>query len=141
MAETTVENQVCDNCGVEIRKNALFCYHCGATVAEIEKTPESIPQSGFEENENDTEREFFEPTEESAEEKKKLKIKSVNNGNEKVKLKSAASLRNKARRIDPKRVEIIWEEHENAPNVWFIGIAVLLAVFTIVIYFIAMSLK
>jgi hypothetical protein len=33
MAETLVENQVCNHCGADIRPAALFCYHCGSSVA------------------------------------------------------------------------------------------------------------
>jgi uncharacterized Zn finger protein (UPF0148 family) len=154
MAETLVENQICKDCGAVVRSQALFCYNCGGAVAE-EKSVNNSKQKGKssrkyiveeknrqsnlvkdlnnfpEEIEDDEQNEELSSTEGTSKTKE----------NKKVKLKSAAALRNKTRRLEPKKVEIIWEEHENAPNLWFLMVAGLLVVFTIVIYFIAMSLK
>lgn len=153
MAETLVENQVCNTCGVEIRPNAQFCYHCGAAVEEdlsaenpnltTKLSPESVQKPDLSEVEEENNL-VEEPEEKKGNRRKraaKIKVKSVNNGNEETKLKTAASLRNKTKRLEPKKVEIIWEEHENAPNLWFIGVAVLLLLFTLVIYFIAQALR
>ncbi len=143
MAETLVENQVCNTCGVEIRPQALFCYNCGAEVAEEESS------------ENTENPEILQKTEVLEEKKidsrkarkgritavvnEKTDDKTAQNGN--IKLKSAANLRNKARKLEPKRVEIIWEEHQDAPNLWFLGVAILLIIFAIVIFYLAMYLK
>lgn len=133
MAETIVKNQVCDACGADIRSEALFCYNCGESVVQKaqsndhKQTDEMVRETIIEEKESKV--------------LTATKEKNNTNGKKEIKLKSAAALRNKARRVKPKKVEIIWEEHENAPNVWFIAVAVLLLIFTIIIYYIAMILK
>ena len=140
MAETLIENQVCSTCGTAVRPNAQFCYNCGAAVAE-DAPPEQHEQKNkparktkLKENNGKTVADLLnQPQEIEAGAKPKADAD--------VKLKSAASLRNKARRLEPKKVEIIWEEHENAPNLWFIAVAVLLVIFSVIIYFIAMNLK
>ena len=55
-------------------------------------------------------------------------------------LRSAASLRKRGN-IKTKEVKITWEEYENAPNALFIAIALLLTLFAVGIYFVAMYLK
>ena len=61
---------------------------------------------------------------------------------EEAKLKSAASLRRKAKTFQKKKVEeIAWTGHENAPNGWFILVAVVLTLFAVAVFWAAMSLK
>lgn len=150
MAETLIENQVCTTCGTDVRPNALFCYNCGAAVAE------EVPSNNHQQKEKSSrktkvkvknnkpkiENDLINQPEEIEKENVLLaETKPETEGKDDVKLKSAAALRNKARRLEPKKIEIIWEEHDNAPNLWFIGVAILLVIFTIIIYFIAMWLK
>jgi hypothetical protein len=59
----------------------------------------------------------------------------------KLKLKSAASLRRKSKSFQNKKVEIVWEEHENAPNIWFIAVTVVLTIVAGVILYLAVRLK
>lgn len=144
MAETLIENQVCSTCGTDVRPAALFCYNCGAAVAEeipsnnYKKKGKSSRKTTVKESISKIENDLINQPEEVEKENVSL---AETKGKDNIKLKSAAALRNKARRLEPKKVEIIWEEHDNAPNLWFIGVAVLLVIFTIIIYFIAMSLK
>ena len=58
-----------------------------------------------------------------------------------AKLKSAAAMRRKSATFQKKQVEVVWEEHENAPNGWFISVALILTLFAVVIFFLAMYLK
>jgi hypothetical protein len=58
-----------------------------------------------------------------------------------AKLKSAANMRRKAKTFQPKKVEISWEEHQNAPNIWFLIVAVILILFVVGIFYLAMYLK
>ena len=48
---------------------------------------------------------------------------------EQTKLKTAASLRQKPRAQEIKKVEVVWEASENAPNLWFIIVSVILVLF------------
>ena len=54
MAKKKVENQVCAKCGAEVRKSALFCYHCGgAVVPEVAVSAasgDSVSSGWFREN-------------------------------------------------------------------------------------------
>lgn len=141
MSETTVENQLCEACGTEVRAGALFCYHCGGPVSSeiVDKGKNNhlgeISVDG--ENDGDLSLEF----EDGENKKSKKSVLLKEKGKSDIKLKSAASIRNRARRIEPQKIEIIWEEHENAPNLWFILVAVLLVVFAALIFFLALYLK
>ncbi len=154
MAEMLVENQVCDACGADVRKGALFCYNCGGEVASeivVAKNDkiETIDNTRFQENiskENGTE---YKPS--KVKTKQEVRDISVEEPlakpiektslNEEAKLKSAATMRRKSKIIQPKKVEIIWEEHENTSNVWFVLVAVFLTVFAAVILFLAIRMK
>lgn len=162
MAETLVKEKVCDTCGADIRPNSVFCYNCGSSVAPqvplgANKT-QKLSDGWFkgdlvEEKNNETVSEkvetkivetedevrsdeiaetgfIEETTQEDKTEKRDLS-----------KMDSAANLRRRGKSLQKKRVEIVWEEHDNAPNGWFIFIALLLAVLAIGIWFIAKSLE
>jgi hypothetical protein len=130
MAETTVENRVCQNCGADVRPNSLFCYYCGGSLA---------PKAVVEAKNGD----------QPAKRTNALIIKNTTDQPilkrvlpaEEPKLKSAAAMRRKSRRVQPKRIEIIWEEHENAPNGWFVFAAIFLTLFAAGILFLAIYLK
>ena len=146
MAEARVENRICQSCGADVRPSALFCYHCGGSVEpEIVVALKDRKDFGGER--------FGEITDEQKNGGKSEQIKlvvveeptakpiSASNPNEEPKLKSAAAMRRKSKSFQPKRVEIIWEEHENAPNGWFIAAAVFLTLFALGILYLAMRLK
>ena len=146
MAKTSVEKRVCSACGSDVRANALFCYHCGGSVApEIVvalKDKEAASAAWFRENIGE-EKNGGDP----AQDAQPIVAESVDKPipkpafTEEPKLKSAASMRRKPKNIQPKKIEIIWEEHENAPNVWFILVAIVLTLFAAGVLFLAMYLK
>jgi hypothetical protein len=76
---------------------------------------------------------LFEKTESQPLEKSSVK--------ENAKLKSAANLRRKAKSFQRKTVEVVWEEPENAPNKWFPIVAIVLILFVVAIFYLAMYLK
>ncbi len=153
MAETLVENKVCNACGADIRKDALFCYNCGGSVASDVATSkddgtddgnlilqrENIIENGKNVNQtklkNKLENESVLVGEIAEKQLSKPDIQPES------KLKSAAALRKKPKDIQKKKTEIIWEEHENAPNIWFISVAVVLMIFVAVILYLALYLK
>lgn len=142
MAETAVKNQICQHCGAEVRPNTQFCYNCGGSLAtEIENVP--IAQNIVESNNGNESK----PT-------SKLKLEDAlvapipkpevveeSKIEEETKLKSAATMRRKSKVFQPKRVEVIWEEYENAPDLWFVLAAVLLTLLAIGIFYMALYLK
>lgn len=117
MAEITIENKICKNCGADVRPNTQFCYNCGSAVA-----PE-IHQS---ENGNS----YATVKEKLLEEEKKAAL-AQNPSPPPEKLKSAASLRKAHKSVEKKRVEVVWEETEGASNLWFIIVAAVLTVFAV----------
>lgn len=136
MAETSVKNEVCRHCGTEVRLNSQFCYNCGGALA-----PETL-------NLKDSERIVESSNGDLAKPTTKLKLAEPSaaplaepNAGEEVKLKSAASMRRQAKIVKPKQIEVIWEEHENAPNGWFILTAVLLTLFAVAVFYLAIYLK
>lgn len=56
-------------------------------------------------------------------------------------LPTAASLRVKAGKFRPREIEVRWEEHENAPNLWFLTAAILLILCAGVLFYLAMYLR
>lgn len=150
MAETLVENQVCSACGADVREGTLFCYNCGGQVASGEKVSEKIEDeitsdNGFQgkllkENGTAFRRNKIETTPEIG---KVFADKPVANSSlrKETELPTAATMRGKAKNVQPKRIEIIWEERESAPNVWFILVTIALTVFAAVILFLAMRMK
>jgi len=144
MADTIVENRVCSGCGADVRPHALFCYSCGGSLA-----PEIIPAKDknptrdalFRENINEEKNGNSAPIEKTAVGKTTDKPIPKPNLPEEPKLKSAAAMRRRSKNPQPKRVEIIWEEYENTPNVWFILAAILLALFAFGALYLALQYK
>jgi hypothetical protein len=178
MAETLVEQKVCAKCGAEVRKGALFCYHCGTSVeAEVAVSAangDSASNVWFRENiaaeepkattkldvaekidkpiakpsdeaidkpiEKPTENLFDAPIEKPTE--APIEKKSDEKPKEEQKLKSAAAMRRKAKIVQKKRIEEVeWEEHENAPNLWFMLVALVLIAIAAGLFFVAVYVK
>ena len=146
MAETLVENQVCNHCGADVRPTALFCYNCGSSVA---------PETGIalKDKESVGEARLRRIIAEGKNGDKNVQIKRIiaeeavdksitqSSVQTETNLKSAAAMRRKSKTIQPKRIEVFWEEHENAPNGWFILAAILLTLTAAGILYLAMYLK
>jgi hypothetical protein len=150
MAETLVENRTCSACGVDVRTGALFCYNCGGSVApELPVAENHLPDGDFRESvtEEISGEEILEPIKDIPSAKtvfaetadKPIEKTGIQ---EEAKLKSAASLRRKAKTFQKRKIEeIAWTGHENAPNAWFILVALVLTIFAVVIFWLAMRLK
>jgi hypothetical protein len=142
MASESIENRECSNCGEMVRPRALFCYKCGENVAEESsvkvrrKTNSEVSDVWFKDSI-------------VSEEKKSKKLKTKNTGrikkesvteqfvSEKIelkvdepveafeekasesKLKSAATMRNKAKTLQKQKVEMVWDNPENPSSIWF----------------------
>jgi hypothetical protein len=164
MAETLVENRICSACGAEVRRGALFCYNCGGAVApempataektEINQPPtidvfrdalveeKLVAEKPVTENPEPSEQVLAERAE-TAEAAAPLDA-PVDKPDvvEEAKLKSAASLRRKPKTVQKRKVEeVVWTGHENAPNAWFIFVAVVLTLLALGIFWLAMYLK
>jgi hypothetical protein len=169
MAKILVEKKICDACGAEVRPGSLFCYNCGGAVAA--EVPEPVSnnndknakfQTAAAENndlkttqlkretvENIESRPIDEPAgnpigKPAAEELfEKVEAKPIEKPTiqEDAKLKSAANLRRRGKSFQRKTVEIVWEEPENAPNKWFPIVAIVLILFVVGIFYLAMYLK
>ncbi len=134
MAETSVKNETCQHCGADVRLNSQFCYNCGGSVT-AETGFKDLPH--VESNNGDASKqtsklELAEPSESP--------ILEPTIQEEPV-LKSAATMRRKSKVIEPKKVEVIWEEHENASGGWFILAALVLTLFAVGVFYLASYLK
>lgn len=152
MAETFVENEVCRACQADIRLNALFCYHCGASVTP--KT-ESVGNNGISKNADlfidiisggEKVKNKNPPVEDVQaaqiiKEKTSQQVFANETSQNKTKLKSAASLRRKSKIIQPKKVEISWEASETAPNTRFIIVALAITLFAVGVLYLALQLR
>lgn len=145
MAETSVKNSTCRHCGADVRPDTQFCYNCGGAIA---LAAEAVPQRETAVNTPLRENIVENVNGDSSKKTNKLDIADVMGKPiekpeviEETELKSAASMRRKSKIIQPKKVEVIWEEHENAPNVWFILVAVILTIFAAVVLYLATVLK
>lgn len=114
MAEKTVEKQICQKCGAEVRPNTLFCYNCGGSVTDPSKTLPTVKDKLLEEELS-------------------AAIKADKNSavSKETKLTSAASLRERRENPSKKMVEVVWEEPDSAPNPWFLAVAFLLTLFAV----------
>lgn len=144
MAETTVQQEVCKACGVDIRPNSLFCYNCGGSV--------SVETNGNTEISDVWLRESIAEESGNAEEKESETVKpnvvlkeseseKAAAMHEEGSLKSAAAMRRKAKSFQQKQVEIIWEEAETSSNFKLVLAAILLLVFAGAVVGIAFYLK
>lgn len=153
MAETLVENKICKACGAEVRVGALFCYSCGKSVQTASsadlKEKKNVSNAWFredltktEENGNQTARKEQAKSPEIIETPiaKPSDIEAAAAA-EDGKLKSAAAMRRKSKIYQPKKIEILWEEHDNPPNGWFIAAAIALTLLAAGILYLAMYLK
>ncbi len=155
MTESAVENPVCSACGAPVRPQALFCYNCGSAVAaapapQIEKTEppegdeisggngaETQPLTAAAADENFT-APIGKPTGTLVEDKPEKgssshpAVAATAQPQAETKLKSAAALR-RSGRVPPQKkvVEVVWEEPENAPNIWFLVVAFVLVLFAV----------
>jgi uncharacterized Zn finger protein (UPF0148 family) len=152
MAETLVENRTCSACGVDVRTGALFCYNCGGSVAPeipVSENQEPVTVAMFRENTDGeiSKDENLEQIEDAATaetvvaETVDVPVKKTDIYEE-GKLKSAASLRRKAKTFQKRKIEeIAWTGHENAPNAWFILVALILTLFAVAVFWLAIRLR
>jgi hypothetical protein len=168
MAETLVENNICEACGADVRPGSQFCYNCGGAVTEElpktakknkkNKVSDSWRQESMVEN-NDlkttrlddkaVEDVAVKPIEKPIEKTydSRLETKFADKPPEKLgiseeaKLRSAANMRRKSKTFQKKTVEIVWEEPESAPNKWFPIVAFILILLVVGIFYLAIYLK
>ena len=142
MAATIIEEQNCRACGVDIREGALFCYNCGGSIKyddPASSNDEPVSDAWFSEDiaeENTGEDNSVAETVET-----KNAVRKKRRLNETARLRSAAALRRKSSFQKKKIEEVVWEEHENPSNGWFIAVAVVLTILTAAIFLLAIYLK
>lgn len=155
MAEVLVKNQICENCGADVRLNAAFCYNCGTQVVPDEMLEEQndgqVSNAWFKESITEPKLEPIpKPKSKPIKEQKvvdksgleltpivsetapvETKPKSAETEAEPEKtetksLKTASSLRQKPKLPPKRKVEVTWEEPQSAPNIWFLIVAFIL---------------
>jgi uncharacterized Zn finger protein (UPF0148 family) len=135
MAETTLENAICESCGVDVRDGTQFCYNCGTPVTEVEPIPrpESAESVDAPIEANGTAPVTDRRDEASAElDELSEKVKD-DDADEADKLAAAAAERKKARVRPRKKRSITWQPVEDGPGLVFIAGTLLIVVLTAVV--------
>lgn len=131
MSDVVVEERTCGTCGAAVRPDTQFCYNCGGSLSldtsgqpdgQSDKAVEDVvqpiqmpmePLDGYAEGLVSTNGETATPATVAGE----------------PKLRSAASLRRRAKASERKPVEIVWEPAENGANARFIAATVIFLIF------------
>lgn len=144
MAETTVQQEVCKACGVDVRPNSLFCYNCGKSVSVEKNGNDDISDVWLRENIAEDKKETAEKEPEIVKPNIVLKESESEKAaakHEEGKLKSASAMRQKAKSYQQKQVEIVWEDAESISNTKLVLAAISLLLFAGALVGIAFYLK
>ena len=153
MAEILVENQICKNCGADVRPQSLFCYNCGGAVSDkalkVETKNGNGKISDVRERETIVENASAKTQIIKSENENSMPVVSEQNKtndktpniHEEAKLKSAAAMRRKAKTIQKKEIEVVWEEPESISSVWLILITLAITIFAAAVIIVAKYLK
>lgn len=160
MTEAAVENNLCAECGADIRDEALFCYNCGSAVVAEDQADGGISDAWFSEaivKNEDSETDSIESAKEEIVETDDIdepgaseesgkdfepKAKPKTKIRRKPKMRSAATLRkNSPKPLPLRKVEVVWEENENSPNLWFIIASVVIVVIVGVLFYLSRVLR
>ncbi len=125
MPEATIEKAVCEKCGADVRENTVFCYNCGSPLTEAGTS--AVPDSnGVGPEANAETRAALDDLAE------KMSNTESADGN---KLAKAAAERKKARVIQRRSREFVWEPTGDSSGQFIILFAILIAVIVAVIVF------
>ena len=147
MAETVVENLICEACGSEIRDASAFCFNCGESILDesdefIESDPsesdaanarldEKMSEAWKDDDSVVTAEDSIGETEDDGE-------NSV--AERRTKLRTAASLRKRAKALKRRPVRVVWEEPAQ-PSRLFMVVSIGLTLFAAAMLFLALYLK
>ena len=119
MAVPKREKEVCVNCGADVRPDTQYCYSCGRSVTKIENAKEVPVRTEPIQNESLAELEKALAASRTAEVTKERSM-------------SASVERKRARSVNRKPLEIVWEPA--GPNiVYFIAVALLFILAVIIV--------
>lgn len=130
MSKPTVINAICENCGVDVRENTTFCYHCGVPVVEVDESV--LPLNGADKLSESDNREVLDDLAD------RLRNEELEADDQ---LAAAAAKRKRARISPRKPKEFVWEPVEETENRLPLLIAVMIAVATLGIVFVTVLWK
>ena len=141
MAETTIEQATCENCGADVRDNTAFCYKCGSRVVaepETEPTPEE-PQHITGETNGSAEPEVSDETRSALDDlAEKLRGDDAENADL---LAQASAERKKKRSSLRKKREMVWQAVDDGSNLIFILATLFIVLVTAAIVFLLVVWK
>ena len=147
MAESVVENLVCEACGSDLRDASAFCFNCGESI--LDESDEFIESDS---SESDTanarlDEEMSEAWkgDDSVVAAEDSIAKTENDGENSVaerqiKLRTAASLRKRAKVLNRRPVRVVWEEPAR-PSRLFMVVSIGLTLFAATMLLLALYLK
>lgn len=127
MPEAILEKETCENCGVEVRENTLFCYNCGSRVAD-----DATVSNGSGSN---VDAETQAALDDLA---ARFKIDETADDD---KLAKAAAERRKARVSQRKPKEFVWEPVDESSSRFVMLLAILITVIAAVVVFLTVVWK
>lgn len=147
MVEKTLETEVCRACGTGVRQNALFCYHCGTSVARdaeddarrgnlIEESNGNNRAAKIVAEDLTTENPVVKSSVETLAplaESEQTPENEPRRAAAPIKLQTAADVRRKIKPESKSADEIIWEKPASAPNVWFLASAIVTVIFVVLV--------
>ena len=129
MAEAILEQEVCLNCGAEVRPDTQFCYNCGKAVSPLPAVHGDATAKVAEVDEKDSS---------LADLEKALAASRIAANDPKSKIEAAAAERKRARIGQRKPLEVVWDRPETGLNwVYFLSVAV---IFVLVLITVAVTI-
>ena len=125
MPEATIEKAVCEKCGADVRENTVFCYNCGSPLAEGQTSPDPESNGSVPSADAETKAALDDLAE-------KMSITESADGD---KLAKAAAERKKARVIQRRSREFVWEPIGDTSGRLIVLVAILIAMIVAVIVF------
>ena len=114
MAEAILEQEVCLNCGAEVRPDTQFCYNCGKSVSQL-PTPQAVKVANVAEKDSSL-----------ADLEKALAASRIAENDPKSKIEAASAERRRARIGQRKPLELVWDRQETRLNwAYFLSVAVI----------------
>lgn len=133
MEKVEIKTDLCENCGVGVRENTLFCYNCGHSVVEdaIVRTEPDAASSDLDNSRDAATKSALGDLGE------RLRIQEISDG----KLAKAAAERRKSRVIHRRRREFAWEAFDEPSSRFVLLLAVLITVIALVVVFLTVYRK
>lgn len=142
MTEATLEKAVCEECGVDVRENTLFCYNCGSSVSQDPVDKNATGGKDIEPGLADDSASAVADTDATEAALKDLSERFKIDEAEDDRLAKAAAERRKARvKGSRKNIQYVWEPTPESGTRLFLLTAIMIACLSALVVFLAVYWK